>query len=75
MVPKYVGRTRCPRWWVKAFGYGSDCARVSRSMSSAGQVQSIRLSSMDRLWKKLALDLSCLARSVRPAAISPDCPL
>ncbi len=50
-------------------GYGSDCARTKRSMTSAGQDQSTWLSCGARLWKNVACDRSCGVQSVRPDAI------
>lgn len=60
---------RWPLNSAKALGYGSDCARTKRSMTSAGQDQSTWLSCGARLWKNVACDRSCGVQSVRPDAI------
>ena len=49
---------RWPLNSAKALGYGSDCARTKRSMTSAGQDQSTWLSCGARLWKNVACDRS-----------------
>ncbi len=66
---------RLPRWKAKALGYGSDWARTRRARSSAGQFQSIRMSSAERLWNRVASERSCGVNSVCPAAIRPSAPV
>ena len=43
--------SRSPRKTVWALGYGSDWARMRRSIASAGHDQSMALSASERLWK------------------------